>query len=193
MHDAEPRPVHCLVPGFLGQLESFFSTVVVGTLSKIIFFDVAFWTDSADVPLVVLWLIIGAVYCTVRFSFEVRSQNRETLEAFYDLFLSECGLVGEERGVEFRVDRRLESAPAVMDADWIARLKAAARALGLPDEDIPSGAGHDAAVFANAGIPSAMIFVRNQNGSHNPHEAMAIGDFLAGIAVMRDAIREALR
>ena len=56
-----------------------------------------------------------------------------------------------------------------------------------------SGAGHDAAVFANAGIPSAMIFVRNQNGSHNPQEAMAIEDFLAGIAVMRDAIREAVR
>ncbi len=136
---------------------------------------------------------IARIPGTVRFSFEVRSQSRETLEAFYDLFLSECGLIGEERGVEFRVDRPLESTPAVMDAGWIARLKAAARDLGLPDEDIPSGAGHDAAVFANAGIPSAMIFVRNQNGSHNPQEAMAIDDFLAGIAVMRDAIREAVR
>ena len=136
---------------------------------------------------------IARIPGTVRFSFEVRSQNRETLEAFYDLFLSECALIGEERGVAFRVDRRLESAPAVMDGGWITRLKAAARDLGLPDEDIPSGAGHDAAVFANAGIPSAMIFVRNQNGSHNPDEAMAIDDFLAGIAVMRDAIREAVR
>jgi N-carbamoyl-L-amino-acid hydrolase len=80
-----------------------------------------------------------------------------------------------------------------MDAGWIARLKAAARGLGLPDEEIPSGAGHDAAVFANAGIPSAMIFVRNEHGSHNPREAMAIDDFLAGIAVMRAAIREAVQ
>jgi N-carbamoyl-L-amino-acid hydrolase len=30
------------------------------------------------------------------------------------------------------------------------------------------GAGDDAAVFAYAGIPSAMMFVRNENGSHNP-------------------------
>ena len=123
----------------------------------------------------------------------MRSQSHETLEAFYDLFLSECDLVGEDRGVEFRVDRRLESAPAVMDAGWIARLKAAVRNLGLPDEDIPSGAGHDAAVFANAGIPSAMIFVRNEHGSHNPYEAMAIDDFLIGVAVMRGAIKEAMR
>jgi beta-ureidopropionase / N-carbamoyl-L-amino-acid hydrolase len=127
----------------------------------------------------------------LRFSFELRSQSRETLEAFYDLFLSECRLVGEERGVEFKLDRRLESSPATMDSGWVARLRAAARALGLPDEEIPSGAGHDAAVFANEGIPSAMIFVRNENGSHNPDEAMTIDDFASGVAVMQAALKEA--
>jgi beta-ureidopropionase / N-carbamoyl-L-amino-acid hydrolase len=127
----------------------------------------------------------------LRFSFEARSQSKETLEAFYDLFVSECQMIGDERGVEFRLDRRLESAPATMDPAWVQRLKVAARHLGLPDEEIPSGAGHDAAVFANAGIPSAMIFVRNGNGSHNPYEAMEIDDFIAGVAVMRAAIREA--
>ena len=127
----------------------------------------------------------------LRFSFELRSQSKETLEAFYDLFLSECRLVGDERGVEFRLDRRLESAPAVMDPDWVGRLRAAARGLSLPDEEIPSGAGHDAAVFANEGIPTAMIFVRNENGSHNPGEAMEIADFLAGIAIMRQTLKDA--
>jgi len=127
----------------------------------------------------------------LRFSFELRSQSRETLEAFYDLFLSECRLIGEERGVEFRLDRQLESPPATMDPGWVARLKNAARSLGLPDEEIPSGAGHDAAVFANEGIPSAMVFVRNEHGSHNPEEAMAIDDFVAGVAIMRTALREA--
>jgi beta-ureidopropionase / N-carbamoyl-L-amino-acid hydrolase len=127
----------------------------------------------------------------VAFSFEVRSQSRETLEAFYDLFISECTSIGEERGVTFRFDRRVESAPASMDEQWIDRLKRSARALGLPDEPIPSGAGHDAAVFANAGIPSAMIFVRNEHGSHNPDEAMEMDDFLGGIALMRHALLEA--
>jgi N-carbamoyl-L-amino-acid hydrolase len=127
----------------------------------------------------------------LRFSFELRSQSKETLEAFYDLFLSECRMVGDERGVEFKLDRRLESAPAVMDADWVGRLKAVARGLGLPDEEMPSGAGHDAAVFANEGIPTAMIFVRNEHGSHNPDEAMDIADFLAGVAIMREALKEA--
>jgi beta-ureidopropionase / N-carbamoyl-L-amino-acid hydrolase len=129
----------------------------------------------------------------VSFSFEVRSQSKETLESFYDLFRSECNLIAEERGVEFSFDRRLESGPATMDAEWVRRLRKSAQALGLPGEEIPSGAGHDAAVFANAGIPSAMVFVRNENGSHNPKEAMNMDDFVAGIAVMRAGIEEAVK
>jgi N-carbamoyl-L-amino-acid hydrolase len=136
---------------------------------------------------------IARIPGTVRFSFEARSQNVETLEAFYDLFLSECAGIGEERGVKFTVDRRVESAPATMDPEWTERLRAAARANGLQDETIPSGAGHDAAVFASVGVPSAMVFVRNQHGSHNPHEAMEIDDFMAGVSILDSAIREAIR
>jgi N-carbamoyl-L-amino-acid hydrolase len=40
-----------------------------------------------------------------------------------------------------------------------------------------SGAGHDAAVFAKVGIPSAMLFVRNDHGSHNAQESMELEDF----------------
>ncbi|MEQ9248035.1 MAG: M20/M25/M40 family metallo-hydrolase, partial [Nitratireductor sp.] len=49
---------------------------------------------------------------------------------------------------------------------------------------MPSGGGHDAAVFAGAGVPAAMVFVRNRNGSHNPQEAMEIDDFLAGVDIL---------
>jgi beta-ureidopropionase / N-carbamoyl-L-amino-acid hydrolase len=136
---------------------------------------------------------IARIPGTVRFSFEVRSQSKETLEVFYDQFLSECRVIGDERGVAFKLDRRLEAAPAMMDADWVERLKTAARRIGLSGEEIPSGGGHDAAVFADAGIPTAMIFVRNEYGSHNPKEAMDIDDFLAGVAVMRAALAEELR
>jgi N-carbamoyl-L-amino-acid hydrolase len=38
-----------------------------------------------------------------------------------------------------------------------------------------------------------MVFVRNEHGSHNPREAMNLQDFIAGIAVMRGAIEEAVR
>lgn len=127
----------------------------------------------------------------VRFAFEIRSQSQSTLDSAYKLFLSECAAVSKERGVSFRFDEKVEAAGAAMDKAWIERLTAAAVRLNLPFETIASGAGHDAAVFANAGVPSAMIFVRNQHGSHNPREAMSLSDLIAGIDVMHAAIQEA--
>jgi N-carbamoyl-L-amino-acid hydrolase len=61
-----------------------------------------------------------------------------------------------------------------------ARLRACLRnQLDRPFE-MASGAGHDAAIFAKMGVPTGMIFVRNDHGSHNPDEAMSLDDF--GIA-----------
>ncbi|MBR0641643.1 Zn-dependent hydrolase [Plastoroseomonas hellenica] len=133
---------------------------------------------------------IARIPGTLRFSFEVRSQAQATLDAFHALFLEECRLIEEERGVRFAMERRIDTAPAVMDTALVERLRALVRRLGLPEEPMASGAGHDAAVFANNGVPSAMIFVRNANGSHNPREAMAMEDFMAGAEVLRLALIE---
>lgn len=126
----------------------------------------------------------------MRFSFEARSENQATLDSVHQLLEEECRAVGEERGVRFIFDRRINSAPALMDPALIARMVGAAGRLGLPAETMASGAGHDAAMFANAGIPAAMIFVRNAHGSHNPQEAMDMADFLAGTALMAASLRD---
>jgi AGCS family alanine or glycine:cation symporter len=60
--------------GFLSQLESIFAGYLVEPLTRVILFDVAFWDNTPDdpgiqVPLVVLWLILGATYFTLRFRF----------------------------------------------------------------------------------------------------------------------------
>lgn len=55
---------------------------------------------------------------------------------------------------------------------------------------LPSGAGHDAGVLALAGIPSAMILVRNPTGiSHSPLEHADDDDILAGIDALVTVIR----
>ena len=124
----------------------------------------------------------------VTFSFEARSKSTDTLEAFYQLMRAECSAIARERGVKFEFDRRLLSEPATMDPGICDRLSDACRGLGVSFEIIPSGAGHDASLFANAGIPSGMLFVRNQHGSHNPHEAMEIDDFMRGVQVLSDTL-----
>ncbi|MGC8474823.1 MAG: Zn-dependent hydrolase [Acetobacteraceae bacterium] len=129
----------------------------------------------------------------VRFSLEARSESADTLAAFDALLHEECAAIESASGVAFRFDRRRDTAPARMDPALIASLRETAAALGLPGETMPSGAGHDAAVFANHGVPSAMIFVRNAHGSHNPNEAMAMTDFLDGTRLLLAALAQAVR
>ena len=54
---------------WLTTLDAIFAEVVVDTISAVIFLDVAFWTDAAEVPLVVLWLVAAAFFLTLRFQF----------------------------------------------------------------------------------------------------------------------------
>lgn len=121
----------------------------------------------------------------VTFSFEARSQNRATLDAMAALLRSECDTIERDRRVKFEFDGVLRSDSAEIPFEIVDGLRAACREEGLADEPIASGAGHDSAVFANAGVPTGMVFVRNRGGSHNPKEELALEDFLAGYAVLR--------
>jgi N-carbamoyl-L-amino-acid hydrolase len=50
-------------------------------------------------------------------------------------------------------------------------------------------AGHDAGILAAAGVPTAMMFVRNPTGiSHSPEEFAAMADCLAGAEALADAL-----
>jgi N-carbamoyl-L-amino-acid hydrolase len=124
----------------------------------------------------------------VQFSLEIRSQSLETLEGFYQLVLVESAGIERSRGVKFDWGERVLSEPGVIDREWAQRLRRVCGALGYPYIDIPSGAGHDAANFANAGVPSGMIFIRNDNGSHNPEEKMNLDDFVMGTEVLYQAV-----
>jgi N-carbamoyl-L-amino-acid hydrolase len=125
----------------------------------------------------------------VSFSFEARSRSSDTLEEFYKLMKSECSAIASRRQVDFEFDRRQVSAPAQMDSLICSILKEACQSRGVAHDLIPSGAGHDASLFANAGVPAGMLFIRNQNGSHNPAEGMEISDFMLGVQVLEDAVR----
>jgi beta-ureidopropionase / N-carbamoyl-L-amino-acid hydrolase len=54
---------------------------------------------------------------------------------------------------------------------------------------LPTGAGHDAGILAAAGIPTAMLFVRNPTGiSHSPAEHAEPADCSAGVEALARAI-----
>ena len=56
---------------------------------------------------------------------------------------------------------------------------------------IPTAAGHDAGILSAAGIPTAMLFVRNPTGvSHSPAESAEMADCLAGVEALADVLAE---
>jgi len=56
---------------------------------------------------------------------------------------------------------------------------------------IPTGAGHDAGILATAGIPTAMLFVRNPTGiSHSPAEFAEADDCHSGVEALAAVIED---
>ena len=75
------------------------------------------------------------------------------------------------------------------DADLAARIAAPG---GWPV--IPTQAGHDAGILSTAGIPTAMLFVRNPTGiSHSPDEQAGMADCVAGVDALADTLQELAR
>jgi N-carbamoyl-L-amino-acid hydrolase len=124
----------------------------------------------------------------VRFSVEIRADNWECLNAFHDLLKQEARAVSLARGITFDFDTPIFNRPASMDPLWIDRLERLCDRSGVPQLRLASGPGHDAAVFAQAGVPTAMLFIRNANGSHNPLEDMRMDDLLLASRVLAHAI-----
>lgn len=59
---------------------------------------------------------------------------------------------------------------------------------------LSTGAGHDAGILAAAGIPAAMIFVRNPTGvSHSPAEHAETADCLVGVEALTRVLEELAR
>ena len=114
-----------------------------------------------------------------------------TSQAFLDACRAEvearAAEIGARRRVAFDLGQCVQAAPAPLDADLRTVLEESAAALAIPMRSFAT-VGHDAAVFQRAGIPAAMVLVRNAHGSHNPDEAMTLDDFGAGAAVLAAAI-----
>lgn len=132
---------------------------------------------------------ISVIPGEVSFTVDMRSLSADTCERFHALMLQEAEKIEKERGVRFVFDKALYTAPGEVDQALSDRLYAAAEANQIPCMRLPSGAGHDAAVIGAAGIPVAMIFVANQNGSHNPHEEMQMKDFMTGVDLLWQTVR----
>ena len=137
---------------------------------------------------------------------EVRTTSGKVLKAvqkktrlIYDQAVREWNLNG---GV---CSKPLIGKPAFMDKTVQGRLEETAVRLGIPAMRMPSGAGHDAGILANAGVPCGMLFIRHGgNGiSHNADELLGLdkndnpfapgSDFCNAVQVLADFMVSGIR
>ena len=119
-----------------------------------------------------------------RFCLDTRGIRPETIGKIRVGLATLISEISERHGVRFELGPDSGPAIARMSEPIRTRLAQAARSLGIPFQEMPSGAGHDAAAFAWAGVPTGMVFIRNTHGSHNAEEAMSLEDFEQACAVL---------
>ena len=99
--------------------------------------------------------------------------------------VAELAAAAEDAGGSLVEESWTEETP--FDAGLMDRLRRL-----LPDAPVlATGAGHDAGILANAGIPTAMLFVRNPTGvSHSPAEHAELADCHEGVRALSTVIAE---
>jgi N-carbamoyl-L-amino-acid hydrolase len=118
------------------------------------------------------------------FSLDVRAYEGAVLAALEERVGRIIEGIEQRRAVRFVLGQRESAAVGFVDQGLQSGLLEAARMQDVPCLLLGSPASHDAAAFGAAGVPMGMIFIRNENGSHNPYETMTIDDFLDGVAVL---------
>ncbi len=114
----------------------------------------------------------------VEFSLDLRSLDPKFLGKMEGRLNEIARNIEARRGVRFDLGQVTKAAPGRMDTVIRNSLWQGVREREIKAMEIASGAAHDSAAFAAAGVPTAMIFIRNAHGSHNPDEAMRIEDFM---------------
>ena len=145
-----------------------------------------FHTDAASHGLTI---VPGAFH----FSLDVRAYDETVLAALDQSIGHIIDGIEQRRAVRFHLRGKAAAAPGRVDAAIRTGLETAAERQGISVLHIGSPASHDAAAFGAAGVPMGMVFIRNQNGSHNPHEMMETEDFLTGVEVMTQWVGSTLQ
>ncbi len=132
---------------------------------------------------------LNAIASHVTAWLDSRAANEEPVRAL----VADLGEVVTSLGGQIREDSWTPSTP--FDDMLSARLR---RVIGVESSlSVPvlgSGAGHDAGILASAGIPTAMLFVRNPTGvSHSPAEHAERADCHAGVEALAACLTDLVK
>lgn len=122
----------------------------------------------------------------VIFSLDIRHHEEELLDRYcYEVF-EVFREAGENLNMKIEVAQWMDVKPVKMDVHTNNCLREIVSRQNFSYQDIVSGAGHDAQVFAPT-VPTSLIFVPSHNGvSHSPQEFTDVADLEKGIEILTE-------
>jgi acetylornithine deacetylase/succinyl-diaminopimelate desuccinylase-like protein len=126
----------------------------------------------------------------VSFTVDIRAPSDAPRRATETAVFARFEEIARRRGVKVELAKRHEVAAAPC-APWIQdQIAASVRAVGVDEVRLPSGAGHDAMILAEA-TDVGMMFVRCGAGgvSHNPAETVSAEDVERSRLALLDFLR----
>jgi N-carbamoyl-L-amino-acid hydrolase len=126
------------------------------------------------------------------FTLNIGGIRNDVMEAFHARILGYAAQLGEAHSVRFDFGQRVGTPATDLDPAILARVEEAGRACGVAPFRMPT-VGHDAALFQRRGVPTAILLLRNANGSHNPQEHMEMADFEVGARVLAETVERMCR
>ena len=131
--------------------------------------------------------LVNVVPRVARVTVDLRNTDWDTLEGAIARMADFAKSAAEAEGCQIASRTMAHFPPVEFAPEMVAMVEASARELGHSVRRMPSGAGHDAQMFAPH-CPTAMIFVPSQGGlSHNVREHTDAQDLEAGANVLLHA------
>ncbi len=128
--------------------------------------------------------LINVIPATAVLTLDVRNTNEGLLQKAEDEIASFIAEIARLEDVQVTTRRLARFEPVVFDDDVVGLVEEVALTHGHTVCRMPSGAGHDAQMFARV-CPTAMIFVPSVDGiSHNPAEYTSPEDLIAGTNIL---------
>ncbi len=132
--------------------------------------------------------LVNVVPDRARLTVDMRNTDGNVLTEATDRLLRKAQEIAGAAGCSLDIRPLARFAPVVFDDALVSRIETAAQSRQLSVKRMPSGAGHDAQMFA-PNCPTAMIFVPSRKGlSHNINEHTDATDIEAGAQVLLDVV-----
>lgn len=153
--------------------------------------DIVGTVGSINVPGMGINIIPGE--CS--FTIDLRSNNLVERDRIYENICDKLKFICQERDIKITFDITERSYPVSLrknaSSEFFEKIKNTIDTLGLTYLEMPSGAGHDAMIISQSGIPSCLLFIPCKDGiSHSPEEFASPEDIFNASQILEKILLE---